>query len=344
MKQILREAFDHPDRGGIFYSADGVVPKSRRLSGLKQWDWTPSKVHRVEGVTTCFFPLALGCKPTRTSQGTPWIEKMIRDPAQVLDLIPPKINGEFAGEILRRASKLVEDLPPDGQIRILDVQSPLGVAELMWDHSFYFALVEHPDAVHELLGKITRFIIDFVKAFQQIAGARLNPCGFPKLWSDGPGTMVADDTMSLVSPEMHREFSVPYLNQLAAECGPLYYHSCTWRAPYFDNIRQIKNVRAYNWNPGNSDDPAVLNRAFGGKALLVPHLVIDGHCEPDALKHSVKYADEFEFFKHQVESAPKNVAQYFWFSNICEKGAIMEKIYDYLHARGHTPAAHGLDS
>lgn len=30
---------------------------------------------------------------------------------------------------------------------------------------------------------------------------------------------------------------------------------------------------------------------------------------------------------------------YFWFSNIVQKGDIMERIYDELHARGCTPQA-----
>ena len=342
MIATLRQAYAHPPDGAVYYSANGAITGSARLNALPHWDWTPQRTHYAGGgVTTCMFAHAFGCAPDEVG-GRPWVKRLIHDPAQVADLPVPDVYAGWPGNVLRALAEQVRTLPPGELLRCPDVQSPLGVAELMWDETFYFALREHPAAVHALLDKVTRYQIAYLRECQRLLGARLNPCGFPAIWADGPGTMVADDSMSLLSPAMHAEFSVPYLNRLADACGPLYYHSCSWSARYFANVHAIRRVRAYNWNPGDSMDAGVIAHEFGGCALLAPHLVIGMHREKGALAWGRTFADEFDFFRYLVESAPPRATQYFWFSNIVRNGAVLERVYDYLHARGCTPQARGL--
>lgn len=337
MKRTLRAAYDNPRGGGVYYSANSAETASTRLNALPMWDWTPvPSRHAGGGVSTCMFAQAMGCEPVEVD-GRPWIRKAIHDPAQVRDMAVPPAHTGRCGAVLASIAELARTLPPGEAIRCPDVQSPLGIAELMWDEGFYIALIERPDAVHDLLDKITRYITSFVKEVNRLAGPRLNPCGFPCIWADGPGTMIADDTMSLVSPEMHAEFSVPYLNRIADECGPVYYHSCTWREPYFENIRRIRRVRSINWACGDSIDFAVIAREFGGEYLLAPHLVVDMHREKGARTWGRGFADEFDFFRYMVESTPRDAAMYFWLSNIRTKGDVMDRIYDYCHERGWTP-------
>jgi len=342
MKAILLDAYRHPDRGGVFYSANSAPTGSDRLNRMPFWDWTPEPTRFVDKSSTVIFPLALGCKRVEIEEGKEWFEPMITDPAHVSALKLPDVHAGRTGEILRAVEAMVRDESEWYRIRSVDIQSPLGVAELIWDKSFYVALIETPEAVHELLDKITTFIIAFVKALRRIGGTRMNGCGFPGIWSDHEGVMVSDDTMSLVSPAMHREFSLAYLQRLADACGPLYYHSCTWRQPYFDNIRRLHPVRTLNWNPGNSDDPALLFKAFAGAAVLTPHLVLDMHRDNDVLKLGRNFADEYEFFKYMLDSIPSEACVYFWFSNVVGNGPVIEKIYNLLDERGLTPRARGL--
>jgi len=336
MKRRLQQAWDNPAAGDIFYSANGARIDSERLSGIDNWDWTPAQSHWAGGgVSTCMFAQALGCEPIDID-GRPWIKKLITDPAQVKDVPVPDPYTSRPGDVLRSMSEQVKALPDGDLIRCPDVQSPLGIAELMWDGTFYTSLYDHPNAVHLLLDKITRYQIDYIREFNRIADGRLNPCGFPAVWAHGRGTMVADDTMSLVSPEMHAEFSIPYINRIADACGPIYYHSCTFNEKYFENLHMIKNVRSYNWASGDSIDFATIAREVAGKAVIAPHLVIDMHKEKGVRTWGKSFADEFEFFRYMVESTPQNATLYFWFSNIVQKPHIMERIYDYLHAKGAT--------
>ena len=340
MQSAMLDAFAHPSRAEVFYSANGALTGSDKLNSMPVWDWSANPVCGVAGVSTCMFPLALGCRPVITSNGGEWIAPCISDPAQVKKLVIPDVWEGRTGTVLQNIERLLAELPAGMQIREPDIQSPLGIAELLWDDSFYFSLLEYPHEVHALLQKITDFVVAFIREVQRLTGTALNAAGFPPIWADHHGTMVADDTMSLISPAMHLEFSVPYLNQIADSVGPLFYHSCTWRARYFDNIHQIRNVRAYNWNPGNSDDPALIIREFSGKAVLAPHICRDMHCDNDLLAFG--FTDEAALLEYMLDAMQSNTSLHFWFSNVVQNGPVIERMYHLLHARGYSPQAKGF--
>ncbi len=341
MQDVIRDAYAHPDRHTVLY-AGWPTTASARLNALGRWDWRPTPNQGIDHAGTISFPLALGCRPRVTSDGRQWIEKLITDPADALAFRAPALYDGYGGELLHRYAALREALPPDTLIGDIDTQSPLGIAELMWDGSFYEALLDAPDAVHAFLDAITEYEIDFIREMQRLTDGMLNPCGWPGLWADFHGTMLSDDSMSLLSPAMHAEFSLPYVNRIAAACGPLFYHSCTWRAAYFDNIRQVHNVAAYNWNPGNSDDSATIMAAFGGRAVLAPHLVRGMHLDNDVLALGRGFPDEVALFRYLLDAAPAHGVTYFYFSDICNDADAIERIYDLLHERGYTPQARGV--
>jgi hypothetical protein len=335
MIERLLDAYARPGQRAAYYSANGAVTGSERVNATPHWDWTPQAAAGVAGVSTCMFPLALGCRSVLTSEGREWVAPRITDWREAAAVRPPDVWDGRTGEVLRNIEHLAATLPAGGRIRQPDIQSPLGVAELMWDQSFYVELIEHPAAVHGLIDRVTDFIISFVKEVRRVAGRRLNAAGFPPVWADEAGTMLADDTMSLLSPAMHLEFSVPYVNRIAESAGPLFYHSCTWRRRYFDNIHQIRNVRAYNWNPGNSDDPAAIIAEFSGRAVLAPHICLDMHRDNDLLGFA--FADEADLLRYMLDAMGGHTCLYFWFSNVVQKGRVIERMYDLLDARGHSP-------
>ena len=338
MADRLLEAYDEPGRRQVFYSANGAQTASERLNATPEWDWTPAPSRGVPGVSTCMFPLALGCPPRLTSEGKEWVHPLIRDPAQVRDYAAPEVRSGRTGEVLRNLGQVVAGLGPDEFVREPDIQSPLGVVELMWGERLYSDLIEHPGEVHVLLDKVTDFIIAFIREVKRTAGPRLNSAGFPPVWDGPAGTMVADDTMSLVSPAMHREFSIPYLNRIATACGPLHYHSCTWRRHHFRNIHEIGPVRSYNWNPGNSDDPDAIIGEFSGCAVLAPHICLDMHKDTDVLKWQPGLADESYLLEYMLDCLRPNSTLYFWFSNVVQHRTAIERMHQLLDTRGWTPA------
>jgi hypothetical protein len=345
MKQILTDAYSKPTRKICFYSADSEKTGSDLLDNLPAWDWTPQKSHQVIGNSTCIFPLALGCKRIFSSENTEWAEAMFSEHDMLntsqLTLGPLDVWSGRTGEMLNNIQKMVETLPLTDKIRSIDIQSPFGIAEVMCGTALYMALLSNSEPVHALLQTITDFIIKFLEEQKCVAGTRLNAATFPYIWYGCDGAYCSDDSLTLMSPKMHAEFSLPYVNQIAEQCGPLFYHSCSWSQKYFDNIKQLKNITAFNWNPANSIDPAIIIREFSGKAVLAPHMGNDVHKGKDVEKWGI-FSDEVEFLRYILDSMQDNTTLYLWFYNMCQKPKVLEKMYQILDDYGYSPRAQGL--
>jgi hypothetical protein len=219
-----------------------------------------------------------------------------------------------------------------------DIQSPLGVAELLWDESFYVAFYLCPDALHELLEKLTVFITNYILEFHKLLGIRLNPACHPRIWSNPEGYYISDDVNSMISPEQHAEFSVPYINKITESCGPVFYHSCTWTPPYFENIRNVKNKKAANWSTGSSADPALLIREFSGKFMIAPHIGIITHTEEGITNLNKNINNAFELVKYYLDSMQENTTMYFVLhDSIFEDEEMTKNIYRLFVERGYAP-------
>jgi len=346
--------WSNPSRRGVVYTGHGPNVTSERLKAFR-WDWwVPSQGTGAGG--TALFPLSLGCPPVLTSEGKEWIGKLIHGPEDVDRFQPPPVETGKCGEVLAQ-TRSARQADANVRIRQCDIQSPLGVAELMWDASFYTALIEQPAAVHKLLDKITDFEIAFILEQKRLAGERFIASGFPAIWSGSEGTFVADDTMSLISPMMHMEFSVPYLNRISEACGGLYYHTCTLRPNYYPNVRAIRGVRGFNCNPGNSCPTHDIIREFAGEFVFTFHLVVGMHATTDVLawprdasgalvgaeRASPRpFRSEAEFLRYWLDSMTGRTAMSIYFSDICQVPEIIEPVYDLLDERGLSPRACGI--
>lgn len=331
------DAFAHPDRKASFYSFDRERTGSKKLDSLPAFDWNPSIARFVDGNSTCLFPLALGCKPSFTTENKEWAEPMFDEDEEAFDFpIPSIAESVHAQKILQNIRSMTQSLPPGEVIREPDIQSPLGVAEILCGQTLYTALFDFPDEIKAMLERITDFEIAFIREMRAIAGERLNGAGFPFIWCNQTGTLCSDDTNTLLSAEMHAEFSIPYINKLAEAVGPLFYHSCSFREKYFDNVKSVKNVRAYNWNPGNSTDPKNIIREFSGRAVLAPHLAPGMHKTNDTLQWG-NFADEVAMLEYILNSMQENTTLYFWIEGFSDDLEKLERIYDAFHQRGYTP-------
>ncbi len=341
MKKVLMDAYRHPAAKRCFYSFNIRRTGSAKLDALSFFDWTPKPSADVSDNTTCLFPLALGCPETRTSDGTIWVNPLFDDEEEEFNLLLPDVRSGFSGRILNNIRQLVATLPPGVLIREPDIQSPLGIAELLCGQNLYTALIEYPEAVKAMLDRITDFEIEFIRAVREAAGEKLNGTCFPPVWNNREGTLCSDDALTLISPAMHLEFSLPYVNRIAEAVGPLFYHSCTWRAEHLENIRKVRNVRAYNWNPGNSMDPHIIIREFSSRAVLAPH-IYSGMYKADDAKKWGPFADDTELLRYMLDGMQQNTTLYFWLGGYENNPAMIEKLYAVFDEYGFTPAAQGF--
>jgi hypothetical protein len=341
MKQVLMDAYRNPAEKRCFYSFNLERTGSKKLDARPFFDWTPEPSRNVPDNTTCIFPLGLGCPETRTSDGKIWADPLFDDDEEEFKLDLPDVRSGYTGKILNNIKEMAANLPVGEKIREPDIQSPLGIAELVCGQGLYIALLEYPEEIKVMLEKIADFEIAFIRAMREAAGDKLNGACFPYIWNDSEGTLCSDDTLTLISPAMHLEFSIPYVNQIADAVGPLFYHSCTWLPEHFDNIKQVRNVRAYNWNLGNSLDPHIIMKEFSGRAVIAPHICKGMHLTADVKKWG-SFADEVELLRYVLDGMQENTTCYFWLGEFEKDPALIEKLYSVLDERGYTPAAQGF--
>jgi hypothetical protein len=339
MKKRLLDAFNNPTTKFCYYTGQNN-PDISKMFNISQWDWTPQSTINIEPHywKTHTIPLAFGCKKKLTSEGNEWISPLITHPDQVYDIQIPDIYSGRTGEILNEGINLMKNHPEDVLIRLPDVQSPLGICELMWDQAFYLHLITNPDQIKVLLDKITIFIINYVKEFQSILGERYNPACHPHLWSDPCGYYISDDANSMVSPDMHMELSIDYINRITEELGPVFYHTCTLTDQYLENILKVKNMKCLNWSAGTSMDPAKIIEIFSGKVLLAPHLGLNIHEEENILNLEYSFDDEISVFKYFLDSMKANTTM-----NIVLHESLFEnrdkiiRIYNLFKKYGYIP-------
>lgn len=336
----ILEAYRHPERRSCLYTGQND-PSVARALGVEQWDWTPVPTANVEPWfwNTHTVALAFGCRPQFTSEGKEWIAPRITDVKQVEDIEIPGVWEGRTGEILKRIGEMKEELPEDTLIRLPDIQSPLGVAELMWDQSFYLALLTDPGEIHMLLEKITLFTIQYIREIRKLLGDRYNPATHPQVWSPPDGYYMSDDVNSMLSPRQHLEFSIDYINRITAQLGALFYHSCTWTPPYYENIGRLKGVRAANWSFGTSADPAEIMERFSGRFVLIPHIDRGVHLEEGiaGLKKGIR--TEYDLTVYLLDNMQDNTSLYIWFQpDLCQDLAQMKKICRLMEERGYAPS------
>jgi hypothetical protein len=340
MKNRLIKAYTNPTEKFCFYTGQNDAEVGKAL-GIGQWDWTPQSTANIEPYfwNTHTIALAFGCPVRYTSEGKEWIDPLITKPEQVHDIPVPEVGAGRTGEILRLAEDMLQELPDTELIRLTDIQSPLGVAELLWDQSFYMALLTNPDEIKVLLDKITCFIIDYVKTFQVLLGKRYNPACHPQLWSDPAGYYISDDVNAMVSPDMHYELSIAYIKQITEACGPVFYHTCTLTDPYVENVRKVKNKKALNWSVGTSMDPARIIERFSGEVLLAPHLGKDIHKEEGMRKLGHSFTDEVDVFCYFLDSMLEHTTMNIVIhESLLEDPDKMRRIYRLFSDRGYAPS------
>ena len=338
MKYFIREAYKTPAQKRVLYTFDNISTGVSAIDKNPLRDWTPEISQMVNGDSTCIFPLSLGCSSVYTNDGTEWAAPLFtEDQLLMLETLPFEIPSNHLGkaeQIISTMKGMLSSVKEGELIRCPDIQSPLGIAEIMCGSPLYVALLINSPAIHNLLKKITDYVIGFIQDVKKITGEKLNAARFPQVWNDQTGTYCSDDTISLLSPELHKEFSIPYINRISQACGPLFYHSCTFNEKYFQNILEVQNVRAYNWNITNSSDPKTIIDTFSGHAVLAPHIAADMHMDPN-VRALGPFHDESGIIEYFLKNQRSDTTFYFQIMKM--KPESMEKIYHIFKNYGCTP-------
>ncbi len=223
---------------------------------------------------TSIFPSAFGC-PLCFSEGRhPWSEPIIfDDPSKVFQIKKPSVRDGLLGVVLDFTRFAVKETRGSVPIKMTDLQGPIDVAYLLWEsNSFFLALFDAPRAVHHLLEMVTELIIEFVHAQRKEAqGTEFIPCHLQHYLPWGEGICVSEDLLSLLSPELYREFALPYIDILSREFGGVLIHSCGNFSHNLEVLLEVENLKGINF--GATETPfEEVTKKLGNRVILSPHV------------------------------------------------------------------------
>jgi hypothetical protein len=240
---------------------------------------------------------AFGCEYTVNDDADPWVTPLIRDD-NVQDVHALKVPDPKTNPVFRQAWERVDYLQSHSglPLRLVNVPSPLVTASLIWEYtSFITATMLHPREVHVLLEKITEATIAYL--IEQLARIRnLHTMGH-EMWyiPREIGVRISDDTASIMSPNLYREFGVKYNSLISRAMGGIVVHSCGNVKNVVEPMMEIEGLRGLDFTIPQTDWETVRKAAAGKTALCLRHYYWDHGMEAqvDLAAYSKKLVDFF---------------------------------------------------
>lgn len=238
-------------------------------------DWLP---YLEPWMGTGIYASAFGCKYHWREGDSPAVHYKYHSLSEIADIPEPRIeDSEEMMQVLDTIRHFREQTSDQIPIALTDTQSANDTATLVIDAAeLLTGCYSNPDLVHKFTGAINRLIIEFSR--RQIEAIGSAPVSRPghimvsdESWS---GISISDDNLSVVSPEIGREFCLKYDQELADAFGGLAIHSCgRWQhlMPDAAAIRGLVQIdcAVHKDSDPNPNDPEAVRDAFAGTGVAV---------------------------------------------------------------------------
>ncbi|MGZ5479899.1 MAG: uroporphyrinogen decarboxylase family protein [Candidatus Aminicenantales bacterium] len=300
-----------PIRSALFSTEGKDTVKARLLDPVK---FLEAQLEEIEGQSklrgdlvpalcptlgVIAIPSAFGSEVVWWENDFPAVRPLIGDrPDKVLDLVRPRVTDGELGRILDYTRVFLERTGGKMPIRLGDIQGPLDNAALIFGHTaFLEALITAPQEVHRLLDMVTDLMIEFAAAQRGLvraAGAEFVPSSFQPWLPDGQGLSIANDVAVMLSPALHDEFGVPYLNRLSEAFGGLYVHSCGDWTHLFSSLEKVRGLKGLEFGASEAPYAKVLAR-FGGRMVLACRI---------GLNRDIRFSGMADFVGRVIGAAP----------------------------------------
>ena len=197
---------------------------------------------------TEIFAEAFGCPVHYTSDKMPFALPCVRTAGEAARLRIPDWSETRLVEWFEIADELYRRAGPGTVMRLPDIQSPMDIAALIWDkNTFYPALVEDPEPVHELAQKVRVLLTNFVDAWFARYGSAFM-AHFPDFYMPG-GITLSEDEVGAVSPAMFSRFFLPELEWLANRYGAIGMHCCANARHQWQGFLKYSQPQAHQLKP-----------------------------------------------------------------------------------------------
>ena len=199
-------------------------------------------------------PREMNTLPTTKPCNDPeWIRAMVeKGMPDIRSALGKKVFefGEITAELFERYPKMkkyVTMFHPD-------LQGPLDIVELLWGTEMFYSLYDEPELVHDALSLVTETYTHFMNEWFKLhpADERMNT-HWGAFYHLGKIVLRSDSAMNL-SPELYREFSLPYDKLLLERFGGGVVHFCGRGDHYIDILCAEKGVTGINLSQPEYND------------------------------------------------------------------------------------------
>lgn len=194
---------------------------------------------------TEIFAEAFGCKVHRPGDNQPFALPMVHSAPEVAKVRVPELSTSSLAYLFDMADELQRRAGPGALMQMVDVQSPMDIAALIWEkESFCVGMLEEPGAVKELAAKVAQLLTAFLDEWFKRYGREF-VAHFPDYFMPG-GLTLSEDEIGIVSPEAFREFFLPELAALSKRYGGIGIHCCADARHQWENLRALPGLRLLN--------------------------------------------------------------------------------------------------
>ena len=171
--------------------------------------------------------------------------------------------GEYCAELFARYPKVRKYVIPYHP----DLQGPLDLCELMWGTEIFYSMYDEPELVHAAMSLITDAYEAFMKEWQVLfpPEADMNP-HWGSFYHRGTILLRSDSAMNL-SPELYREFSMPYDKRLLDTFGGGAIHFCGRGDHYIAGLCSLDGVYGINLSQPEYNDMETIYRHTVDKSI-----------------------------------------------------------------------------
>ena len=237
---------------------------SERVSWLDD-DWLP---YLDVYTGTEIFAAAFGCPVHSPENDMPFALPRVHSASEAAALRIPDLDCAAIAPLLETAEELRRRAGPGALLRMVDLQSPMDIAALIWEKtSFYPALLQAPEAVLELADKVQSFMMRFLDEWLARFGREFI-AHYPDYYM-AQGITLSVDEIGVVSPKVYEQFFLPELVHLSQRYGGIGIHCCAHARHQWVGLKRVPGLKLLNLNqPGGVMRKAV--GVFGDSVALWP--------------------------------------------------------------------------
>lgn len=192
---------------------------------------------------------------------------------RLLDQGVPDIYQSLGGKVFRAGERFVQiadRYPGIGQhvhIYHPDLQSPMDLCEVLWGSSLFLDTVDEPELVKEFLALITETYLVFLRAWDTLVAAPTD--GYAVHWGflQKGHIMLRDDSAMNFSPDMYREFIMPYDQRLLDAFGGGAMHFCGKGDHYLPHACSLPGMTAINLSQPEYNDMEAIYQTTVDKGI-----------------------------------------------------------------------------